>query len=68
MEGSSMHLSSLLRQLFVYVGVTVITFGFSSEVLAAEKVVLKYKLFRGSLSVAELTTFAQAGEASPAMC
>jgi hypothetical protein len=67
MEGSSMRLSLLVRQLFAYIGVTVITFGFSAEVLAAEKVVLKYKLFRGSLSVADLTTFAQTGDASPAL-
>jgi len=34
---------------------------------AAERVVLKYRIFRESVSVPELTTFAQTGELSPSL-
>jgi hypothetical protein len=39
----------------------------SSSSWAAERVVLKYKIFRESVSVPELSTFARTGEMSPAI-
>jgi len=39
----------------------------STYVFAAEQVVLKYRIFRQSLSVRELTTFAQTGELSSSL-
>src|SRR5579883_2220000 len=39
----------------------------STSAHAAEKVVLKYGILQESLSVAELSTFAETGEASPAL-
>ncbi|MBW4440038.1 MAG: alpha/beta hydrolase [Plectolyngbya sp. WJT66-NPBG17] len=36
----------------------------SSQAIAAERVIFKYKILRESLSVPELTTFAQTGEVS----
>jgi Alpha/beta hydrolase of unknown function (DUF1400) len=40
---------------------------FSTPAFAAEQVVLKYGIFRESLSVKELSTFAQTGELSPSL-
>ncbi len=40
---------------------------FSNNVIAAEQVVLKYRIFRESLSVPELTTFAQTGKLSSSL-
>lgn len=37
------------------------------QVNAAEKIVLKYKVFQASISVSELATFAETGELSPAL-
>lgn len=39
----------------------------SSSALAAEKVVLKYRIFRQSISVEELSTFAQTGDLSSSL-
>jgi hypothetical protein len=39
----------------------------SPSAIAAEKIVLKYKVFRQSISVQELTTFAETGQLSPAL-
>ena len=39
----------------------------NNSALAAEKIVLKYKSFRQSVSVKELTTFAETGEVSPTL-
>ena len=36
-----------------------------TSVLAAERVVLKYKIIQQSVSVAELSTFAETGQMSP---
>lgn len=40
---------------------------FSTSATAAEQVVLKYRILRQSVSVSELTTFAQTGELSPTL-
>lgn len=40
---------------------------FSSSAIAAEQVVLKYRIFRESLSVKELSTFAETGELSKSL-
>jgi len=40
---------------------------YSTSAFAAQKVVLKYGIFRGSLSVSELTAFAETGKISPAL-
>lgn len=39
----------------------------SASAIAAQRVVLKYRIFRRSVSVEELTTLAETGEASPAL-
>lgn len=39
----------------------------STSVVAAERVVLKYRIFRQSISVEELTTFAETGELSSSL-
>jgi len=39
----------------------------SSSAIAAEQVVLKYRIFRESISVEELTTFAETGELSTSL-
>ncbi|MDX2212820.1 MAG: alpha/beta hydrolase [Oculatellaceae cyanobacterium bins.114] len=39
----------------------------STEAIAAERVVWRYRLLQGSLSVDELTTLAETGEVSPAL-
>lgn len=40
---------------------------YSTSAIAAEKVVLKYGVFWGSISVTELTTFTETGKVSPAL-
>ena len=45
---------------------TVIVFA-STGAIAAERVVLKYRIFRATVSVEELTTLAEAGETSPTL-
>jgi len=42
-------------------------FAISSSAIAAEQVVLKYRIFRESISVEELTTFAETGELSTSL-
>lgn len=62
-----MHLFSLsLRSTFAFLASAAIIFS-STYVFAAEQVVLKYRIFRQSLSVRELTTFAQTGELSSSL-
>jgi Alpha/beta hydrolase of unknown function (DUF1400) len=51
-------------RLFVFLGVSSIALCFSTKAIAADQVVIKYKIFRESISVAELTTFVETGEAS----
>ncbi len=59
-----MHFSFLgLRRVLVLVGIICLLF-LSTPAFAAERVVLKYSIFRESLSVEELSTFAQTGELS----
>jgi Alpha/beta hydrolase of unknown function (DUF1400) len=62
-----MRLRSRLLQLLLCLIVVVAALWVDSSAIAAEKVVLKYKIFRGSVSVSELTTFAQTGQVSPAL-
>ncbi|MBW4686288.1 MAG: alpha/beta hydrolase [Komarekiella atlantica HA4396-MV6] len=52
-----------LRQVLVLV-LTACLLTFSAPAFAAERVVLKYGIFRESLAVEELSTFAQTGELS----
>ncbi len=60
-----MRLSFLsLRQIFC-LGAITSAFIYSAQVTAAEKVVLEYGVFRGSVRVNELTAFAETGEVSP---
>jgi Alpha/beta hydrolase of unknown function (DUF1400) len=62
-----MRLFSLsLRYAFAFLASTAIVFS-NTYVFAAEQVVLKYRIFRQSLSVRELTTFAQTGELSSSL-
>ncbi|MEH2176342.1 alpha/beta hydrolase [Nostoc sp.] len=59
-----MHFNFLwLRRVLVLVSIISLLF-FSTPALAAERVVLKYGIFRESLSVEEISTFAQTGELS----
>ena len=53
----------LLRKALVFIAIAIILFS-STSALAAEQVVLKYRIFSESISVDELTTFAQTGELS----
>ncbi|WP_373529690.1 alpha/beta hydrolase [Nostoc sp.] len=55
---------TLRRILVLLVGICLL---FSTPVFAAERMVLKYSIFRESLSVKELSTFAQTGELSPSL-
>ena len=62
-----MRLFSLsLRYTLAFLVSTAIVFS-STYAFAAEQVVLKYRIFRQSLSVQELTTFAQTGELSSSL-
>jgi Alpha/beta hydrolase of unknown function (DUF1400) len=54
---------SFLRHLLALGIVTGIT-SFSTAAFAAKQVVLKYRIFRESVSVSELTTFAETGQTS----
>jgi hypothetical protein len=56
----------LLRHTVAFLASTAIIFS-ATYVFAAEQVVLKYRIFRQSLSVRELTTFAQTGKLSSAL-
>lgn len=56
----------LLRRTFIFILNATFVFNYSS-VNAAEKVVLKYRIVRQSLSVEELTTFAQTGRLSSSL-
>lgn len=58
-----MLLSSLHRTIILIAIVSSILFS-STNALAAEQVVLKYRIFRESISVDQLTTFAETGELS----
>lgn len=55
--------SSVRRTIILIAIVSSILFS-STNALAAEQVVLKYRIFRESISVDELTTFAETGELS----
>lgn len=55
--------SSVHRTIILIAIVSSILFS-STNALAAEQVVLKYRIFRESISVDELTTFAETGELS----
>ena len=57
--------SSLYCLLSLIVGGSALLYSASAQ--AAEQVVLKYSVLRESVSVPELTTFAETGEASPAL-
>jgi len=59
-------LSKLLRSGLALTAASVIALS-SSSALAAQKVVLKYRIFRQSISVEELSTFAQTGELSSSL-
>lgn len=56
-------LSSWNRAVVLIAAVSIFSL-FTSEAIAAEKVVLKYRIFRESISVEELSTFAKTGEIS----
>jgi hypothetical protein len=56
---------SLSRAAFLAIGVTILSH--TSEAIAAERVILKYKVFRESISVPQLATFAQTGEISQSL-
>jgi hypothetical protein len=62
-----MHISSRLLQPCLFLGVFSTFLSLSHNAIAAEQVVVKYKIFRESISVAELTTFVETGEASPGL-
>ncbi|NJO40760.1 MAG: alpha/beta hydrolase [Cyanobacteria bacterium CRU_2_1] len=58
--------TSIRRVLFLTIGtgLTVAASLWSATAIAAEQVVMKYQIFERSVSVADLTTFAETGEAS----
>jgi hypothetical protein len=60
----AMQLSSRLLKLSIFLGIPSAVLSASTSAIAAEQVVVKYKIFRESISVAELTTFVETGEAS----
>jgi Alpha/beta hydrolase of unknown function (DUF1400) len=60
----AMQLSSRLLKLSIFLGISSAVLSASTSAIAAEQVVVKYKIFRESISVAELTTFVETGEAS----
>lgn len=59
-----MRLSFRSLQSFFFLGILATALCVSDRAIAAEQVVIKYKIFRASIPVAELTTFAETGEAS----
>jgi Alpha/beta hydrolase of unknown function (DUF1400) len=62
-----MRLSMRLLQSFIFLGVSSASLCFGTGAIAAEQVIIKYKIFRESISVAELTTFVKTGETSSAL-
>ena len=60
-------LSPLPLHVLVLLTVSVGTMLYSTASLAAEKVVLKYGIFQESISVAELSSFAETGKPSPTL-
>ena len=62
-----MHLSLRLLQSLGFIGTIAAALGLSSSAIAAEKVILKYKIFRESIPVIDLTAFAKTGEVSPTL-
>lgn len=56
----------LLHRAFLLGAITSVLL-YSTSAIAAEKVVLKYGVFRGPVSVSELTTFAETGKVSPSL-
>jgi hypothetical protein len=59
-----MHASLRLLQSFVFLGMFSAGLGMGTSAIAAETVVVKYKIFRESIPVSELAEFAQTGEIS----
>jgi hypothetical protein len=59
-----MRLSSRQVRLSIFLGISSAVLSIGTRAIAAEQVVVKYKIFRESISVAELTTFVETGEAS----
>lgn len=59
-----MLLALRLVRLMLPLVIIAITLFFGESAIAAEKVIIKYKIFQAPISVAELTTFAETGEAS----
>jgi hypothetical protein len=57
-----MHLPPRLLRSFIFSGGLATTLCFSSSALSAEQVVVQYGIFRRSISVADLATFAETGE------
>jgi Alpha/beta hydrolase of unknown function (DUF1400) len=62
-----MRLSPLPLRHFALLAASVGALFYSTASLAAEKVVLKYGIFQESLSVAELSSFAETGDPSPTL-
>lgn len=62
-----MQFSSLPLRSLVLLAASVGTMLYSTASLAAEKVVLKYGIFQESISVAELSSFAETGDPSPTL-
>lgn len=62
-----MPLLSLLRRSTFALSAALAIASFSSSALAAQKVVLKYRIFRQSISVEELSTFAETGKLSSSL-
>ena len=60
-----MRLVSRFFQSLLAVTVLIAGLWFGPSAAAADRVVLKYKMFRGSVSVSELAAFANSGKASP---
>lgn len=58
------YLDHLLKGTFSFL-TCVSVFMYTNSAIAAEKIVLKYGIFRESVSVEKLTTFAETGEVSP---
>ncbi|MGV0026483.1 alpha/beta hydrolase [Phormidesmis priestleyi] len=56
---------SFVQAALLAIGVTILSH--TPEAIAAEKVTLKYKVFRESVSVPQLTAFAQTGEISQSL-
>jgi hypothetical protein len=59
-----MHLNSWITKLTLTLGLNVAALAWATGAIAAERVILKYSIFRQSVSVDELTTLAETGETS----